>query len=71
LEKGMKNPTPLPPFVIASSRPWESSERKRNPKAREKEKRRQGIASRQANSAANTIEWVNPRCPIGLSYGMP
>ena len=71
LLKGIKNPTPRPPVVMASNIPWDSVDKKivkthSNlfflPIAKTKTK---------AHNKAKRIECVKPRWPKGCEYGIP
>ena len=73
LENGLKNATPRPPVVIASSRPWDAAATKTTVNTvpgRERSRPENGTAS-SASRAAKVREWVKPRCPSGESYGTP
>src|SRR5207237_8523934 len=63
LLNGEKNATPRPPFVIASRIGCDTTAVNTYAKAPRVR------AKSAANSSANTIECVNPRCPNMLPYG--
>lgn len=77
LSKGMKNPTPSPASVNASSTPCDIVARKANIKmvhqVRENRvtvrKNKGGMS--EAVISANKMEWVKPRCPRGCAYSIP
>lgn len=76
VSKGLKNATPKPPVVMASSTPCEAVARNNNSHSRPFG----GPACRrwispakptavEATTAAASIEWLRPRCPHRLAYG--
>ena len=67
----MKNPTPLPPEVMASRIPCDTVDKKITKNQSFLFCLPNVIVIKTAHNNAKRIECVNPRCPNGCSYGIP